>query len=215
MFIHRWVPEFVIQGGGFRTEQRHQTNAVVKAVVPFGPITNEYGVGRTFSNLAGTLAMARVSGQTNSATSQWFFNLTNNAFLDTVDGGFTVFGTLLSGMDVLNRFNVVSTNNGIFLLNIGAPLDEMPVLAQHDPGYEDLVYVDITLLQVQVNDLAAGQKEVSWQSVSNKVNHVQFTAQIPPVWEELVRTNGTGQRLQFVDARTRGGQRFYRVVVDY
>lgn len=54
------------------------------------PIANQFNQ----SNLARTLAMARTSGQVNSATSQFFINLQDNPFLDTVDGGFTVFGRI-------------------------------------------------------------------------------------------------------------------------
>jgi cyclophilin family peptidyl-prolyl cis-trans isomerase len=214
MFFHRWVPGFIIQGGGFYTADRHTTNAIIKDVVTFADITNEYSVGKTYSNLYGTLAMARVSGQTNSANSQWYFNLTNNGFLDTVDGGFTVFGRVVLGTNVLNRFNLTSTNNGIYGYNIGAPLDQMPVLS-NNPGYEDLVYVDITLLHVQVERNLRGGAAVSWQSVSNQLNHVQFTTKIPPVWTELASTNGNGSVLRILDPAAGATNRFYRVTVDY
>lgn len=91
--IHRSVPGFVIQGGGFRLSG----NAVSQ--VPLDPpVVNEYNQ----SNLRGTVAMARVGGSVNSATSQWFVNLANNIGLDTVDGGFTVFGRVITGMDVVD-----------------------------------------------------------------------------------------------------------------
>ena len=103
MFVQRWEPGFVIQGGGYYLEDPDGT-PVVRTVKTFGPIQNEYGVGETFSNRYGTIAMARQSGVVNSATSQWFLNLKDNAFLDTVDEGFTVFGRVVSGTNVLNLF---------------------------------------------------------------------------------------------------------------
>jgi cyclophilin family peptidyl-prolyl cis-trans isomerase len=213
--IHRWVPEFVIQGGGYYVTNRMTTNAAFAALIPFDPIINEYQVGRTFSNTYGTIAMARASGQTNSATSQWFFNLADNPGLDTVDGGFTVFGKVVRGTNVLNRFNLTSTNNGIYKAILTSPLDALPVLATV-AGFKDLVYVDVSLLHVQLNQSPNGERLISWQSVSNTVNHVEVTAQFPPSWQELFSTNGTGQAMQFrVTPPAPDTPRFYRVRVDY
>jgi len=64
------------------------------------------------------------------------------------------------------------------------------MLLQHnDPGPEDLIYVDITLLNVQVGRTEQGQDTIAWQSVSNKLNHVQVHDDDAPVWTELIRTN--------------------------
>jgi cyclophilin family peptidyl-prolyl cis-trans isomerase len=214
MFFHRWVPGFVVQGGGFYAANRNQTNAGFAAIPTFDAIPNEYGVGQIFSNQFGTIAMARESGKTNSATSQWFFNLADNAALDQVDGGFTVFGRVLRGTNVLNRFNLTSAANGIYLFPLPEPLNELPVLSSN-PTFDDLVYVDISLLNVQVVSNTSGQREISWQSVSNKVNAVEFTSQFPPVWEELTSTNGAGQVIHVTDAQPSATNRFYRIRVDY
>jgi cyclophilin family peptidyl-prolyl cis-trans isomerase len=218
-FVHRWAAGFVIQGGGYYVTNRLTSQPMLAAVPTFDSITNEYGTGRTYSNTYGTIAMARVGGQTNSATSQWFFNLTNNAFLDSVDGGFTVFGRVVGGTNVLNRFNVTSAANGLYLINVGSPLDTLPVLSPNIATVPDLVknlvYVDVTLLNVQVVRTARGHPQISWQSVSNKVNRVQFTTQMPPAWTELVSTNGTGATLYVTDQDAVPGARFYRVLVDY
>ena len=90
----------------------------------------------------------------------------------------------------------------------------LPVL-KLDAGYEDLVYVDITFLNVHVTPTGAGLNEISWQSVSNKANRVEFTTQFPPTWTQLVNTNGTGQILRWVDPQAGATRRFYRVRVDY
>ena len=213
MFIHRWEPNFVIQGGGFYTADRHTTNAGIAAIPTFPPVTNEYSVGRIFSNTYGTIAMARASGQTNSATSQWFFNLKDNSGLDKVDGGFTVFGRVLRGTNVLNRFLGGEASKGIYTVDIGGALTTLPVLSS-TPGLEDLVYVDITLLDVRIASQPAGAQTISWQSVSNKLNRVEFTTRMPPVWTELASTNGTGQLMQVTDPVV-DPNRFYRVRVDY
>src|SRR5439155_10964092 len=101
--IHRCSPAFVIQGGGFFVGNRNMTNAYIWAIPTFSSITNEFAVGNFYSNLYGTIAMAKAGGDPNSATSQWFFNLTNNAAnLDSKNGGFTVFGRMVRGTNVLN-----------------------------------------------------------------------------------------------------------------
>ncbi len=93
--IHRSVPGFIIQGGGFSVD-----SALGIAEVPADPaVVNEYSPQR--SNTRGTIAMAKLGNDPNSATNQWFFNLGNNsANLDTQNGGFTVFGEVIAEADL-------------------------------------------------------------------------------------------------------------------
>lgn len=94
-FFHRLVSGFVIQGGGFAFDDN--ANTIVN-VGTDPAIENEFSVTR--SNLRGTVAMAKLGGDPNSATSQFFINLGNNAAnLDNQNGGFTVFGKLLDTAD--------------------------------------------------------------------------------------------------------------------
>lgn len=87
LFVHRSVPGFVIQTGGL-------TAPPLDYVAPaFGKLTNEFGI----SNSRGTVAMAKVGGDPDSATCQWFVNLADNHDLDTNNGGFTVFARVLGG----------------------------------------------------------------------------------------------------------------------
>ncbi len=109
--IHRSVPGFVVQGGGYTVFSN-----LIGTMTVDPPVINEYNQ----SNLRGTVAMARVGGQVNSATSQWFINLANNTGLDTVDGGFTVFARVVTGMEVvdsiaaLTRFNLTGALGSAF-----------------------------------------------------------------------------------------------------
>lgn len=92
--IHRSVPDFIVQGGGFTVEEFQ-----VEEIPTDPPIVNEFSPER--SNLRGTIAFAKLGGDPDSATSQWFFNLgDNSANLDTQNGGFTVFGEVLSEADL-------------------------------------------------------------------------------------------------------------------
>ncbi len=102
LVFHRTDPCFVIQGGGYDEYLNLRT--------PRAPIVNEFGR----SNLRGTVAMAKLSGDPDSATSQFFINLADNSgapsFLDTQNGGFTVFGQVIGGMDVVDIIAVVPTH---------------------------------------------------------------------------------------------------------
>lgn len=100
-YVHRSVEDFIIQGGGFSFDEQ------AEPIVTQTPIINE----PVFSNVAGTIAMAKVGGKVNSATSQWFFNMSDNsANLDLQNGGFAVFGQVIGeGMKVVNAINALQT----------------------------------------------------------------------------------------------------------
>lgn len=122
-FFHRSVPGFIIQGGGYRW---NTTSNTVSQVPASPPVVNEFSATR--SNLRGTIAMAKLGGDPNSATSQWFFNLANNsANLDNQNGGFTVFGKVIG-----NGIAVVDAIAGVSPQNInppaGGPFDSTPFI---------------------------------------------------------------------------------------
>jgi len=227
MFLHRCIPGFIVQGGGFITTNQSATNlfTAFDYVPNFGSISNEFNIGTRMSNIYGTIAMAKAGGDPNSASSQWFFNLgDNSANLDNQNGGFTVFGRLVRGTNVLNIFNAISQANGIVDLrkfygtnDYTSLFSDLPVRYSGDfrPHFNDLIYVDLSLLNVQVRPVGNGSREISWNSVSNKLNSVEFTADFPAVWKSLTATNGTGAPFKFIDSSVTNAQRFYRVRVDY
>ena len=97
--IHRAVPGFVIQGGGYLP------NATAPQHIPVDPpVANEFRL----PNLRGTVAMAKSGDSPNSATSEWFVNLGDSAanpaaYLDFQNGGFTVFGEVIeNGMALMD-----------------------------------------------------------------------------------------------------------------
>jgi peptidyl-prolyl cis-trans isomerase A (cyclophilin A) len=100
--FHRVIPGFVLQGGGFAADMKE------KKTRP--PIKNEAGNG--LKNERGTLSMARTQ-EINSATSQFFINLYNNAFLDhgTRDFGYAVFARVTGGMETVDRIASVATGS--------------------------------------------------------------------------------------------------------
>jgi cyclophilin family peptidyl-prolyl cis-trans isomerase len=101
--FHRVIPGFMIQGGGMTPNMAQK-----KTRAPI-PIESKNGL----KNEVGSLAMARTSDP-NSATAQFFINLKNNSFLDYPgsDGhGYTVFGKVVSGMDVVNKISATPTGS--------------------------------------------------------------------------------------------------------
>jgi cyclophilin family peptidyl-prolyl cis-trans isomerase len=113
--FHRVIPGFMIQGGGFSKAMEQKPTR--------DPVGIESNNG--LKNDTGTIAMARTQNP-NSATAQFFINLTDNAFLNysapTVRGyGYTVFGKVVKGMDVVERIVKVPTGPG------PAPHQDVPV----------------------------------------------------------------------------------------
>lgn len=130
-FVHRAVSGFVIQSGGFigTVDPAHPPNLLVTQVLEFPPIQNEPGI----SNRRGTIAMAKVAGQPNSATSQWFINLADNGGapnnLDTQNGGYTVFGRVVN-----NTMTVADAIVALPPYNAGGPFDSIPLRNYMSPN---------------------------------------------------------------------------------
>ena len=90
--FHRVIPGFMAQGGGFTAQMSQKPTEA--------PIKNEASNG--LHNVRGTLSMARTNDP-NSATSQFFINVADNAFLDPGrDAGYAVFAKVVKGMDVVD-----------------------------------------------------------------------------------------------------------------
>jgi cyclophilin family peptidyl-prolyl cis-trans isomerase len=108
--FHRVIPNFMIQGGGFTAEFQQ------KPTKPPIPIESEQSSKAGMLNVPGTLAMAR-TGDPNSATAQFFINVNDNKFLnfrsaDIQGYGYTVFGKVVSGMDVVDKIAKAPTGPG-------------------------------------------------------------------------------------------------------
>lgn len=102
LIFHRVIKNFMIQGGGFTPDMNQKpTGAQIK---------NE--AKSEVPNKRGTIAMARTA-VVDSATSQFFINLKDNAFLDrgARDFGYCVFGKVTDGMDIMDKIGAVATGN--------------------------------------------------------------------------------------------------------
>jgi cyclophilin family peptidyl-prolyl cis-trans isomerase len=122
--VHRSVPGFVVQAGGFTVATTG--SSLVEPISQFAAVVNEPGN----TNVRGTLAMAKLGGDPNSATNQFFFNLADNSGnLDAQNGGFTAFGRVLgTGMTVVDAVAALPR------FNYSSPFDELPAIGLSDPN---------------------------------------------------------------------------------
>lgn len=132
--IHRSIPGFIIQGGGFTFNGNS-----LDEIDNNGTVINE----PVYSNVAGTIAMAKVAGNPDSATNQWFFNVADNSDnLDFQNSGFTVFGQVTSGMENLEAIQNLTHCGEL-------PLDDFTAAQCTDDsvaGFEN--YVSITNIDI-------------------------------------------------------------------
>jgi len=121
--FHRVIPNFMIQCGGMDESMSSKPTR--------DPIKNEADNGE--SNVRGTLAMAR-TGVVDSATSQFFINLSDNDFLNhgTRDFGYAVFGRVSDGMDVVDAIGALPTGSR--------------------GGHQDVPLDAVTILEVSIDD---------------------------------------------------------------
>ncbi|WP_395373704.1 peptidylprolyl isomerase [Marinicella sp. W31] len=137
--IHRSAPGFVIQGGGFTFD----STDLFKEIPPDPAIVNEF----SRSNVRGTIAMAKLEGNPDSATSQWFINLVDNSNnLDNQNGGFTVFGKVKSddmavvdAIAALQRFNFSGPFGSVPLINYSG---QVPVVRENFVIFESISIVE-------------------------------------------------------------------------
>jgi len=153
-FFHRLSYDFVLQGGAFT----YDINTDFFDFVPVDPpVVNE----PVHSNLRGTIAMAKVAGDPNSATSQFFVNLKNNsAILDGQNGGFTPFGQVQgNGMEVVDRLAAYPPNPDNVMIadasSVHPAFGELPLIdftpntGQYWPHYLEMVN-SITVLSTNI-----------------------------------------------------------------
>jgi cyclophilin family peptidyl-prolyl cis-trans isomerase len=293
MFAHRVVPNFVLQGGGFRVVSRGTTNNLVEDVPAFPVIRNEYDIGPRYHNLYGTLSMAKIGPSTNilgtvrftnspsaftrfagvqtnvvvytnrfpdesftnvvteriistngtgaetlwivsqgtirygggpdSASSQWFLSFgDNSANLDNQNGGFTVFGRVISNTNVFNRLNTfvpfARATNVVY--PAGGTFNELPQLTypvgQPRPTtaqlFAALLYVDVTELPPVALPLPdPATPGVTLAGTSGFTNIIEAAPAPGGPWQALTNFVGTGQPVTVPDPAGTGTNRFYRL----
>ncbi|MFZ6742703.1 peptidylprolyl isomerase [Undibacterium sp. JH2W] len=107
--FHRVIKNTIVQGGGFTADlQQPTTLSPIKLETPNG-----------LSNLRGTIAMARTS-DINSATAQFYLNAADNLGFDglTAGTGYAVFGKIVTGLDIMDKINVVPTTTAAGMTDV-------------------------------------------------------------------------------------------------
>jgi peptidyl-prolyl cis-trans isomerase A (cyclophilin A) len=134
--IHRAVPDFIVQGGGFKFIGEWP----LTGLVPNPPIINE----PVYSNVRGTIAMAKKDSSVHSASNQWFFNLQDNSSnLDRQNGGFTVFGQVIAGMDIIEKVAQLKLCNSSGLEGIPIVMETTQTCGDMSaPGIENFVVIE-------------------------------------------------------------------------
>lgn len=125
--IHRAVPDFLVQGGGYK----YNSSGQIDAIAIGDPVVSEPHL----LNLRGTIAMA-LAGAPDTATDQFFFNVLDNPSLDTQSGGYTVIGQLANVADASISY-IAGSNESLLtidaiqsdtIVNAGYPFDSLPVI---------------------------------------------------------------------------------------
>ena len=140
--FHRVISNFMIQGGGF------EATDPIKQKKTQAPIVNEAKNG--LKNDRGTIAMARTTDP-NSATSQFFINVKDNAGLNPGGfdpNGYAVFGKVIEGMDVVDKIKGVKTGTG-------------PAIARNGDQETQTTFQDVPVMKVVIESvrLAGGTKK--------------------------------------------------------
>lgn len=192
--FHRVMPNFMIQGGGFDTNMtQKRTN---------DPIENEWTNG--LSNRPGTIAMAR-TGDPNSATSQFFINVVDNArTLDSVRGGpgYAVFGGVIEGMDAVEEIRNVETGPSQFNpRETSSPVDPPVITNAELIASDDLSESALEGLEKYITDaeswrearetaLAAIREAEAAQAEKNAVSRAAFEKAVEALNAATPQENG-------------------------
>jgi len=134
--VHRAVPDFIVQAGGYSFSGEWP----LTALVPNSSVKNE----PVYSNVKGTIAMAKKGNSVHSATNQWFFNLKDNSSnLDRQNGGFTVFGQVIEGLDIVERIAQLKLCTSGSLEGIPMVIETSQTCADMSaPGLENFVVIE-------------------------------------------------------------------------
>ena len=163
IILHRLISGFVLQGGGFQWSNDHTSPSSIES---FPAVQNEFSSER--SNTRGTIAMAKIGNDPDSATNQWFFNLADNsANLDNQNGGFTVFGKTKTQTDLLFvdilASSPVANAGGVFSSLPYVSLTENTITAHDTVRFKSIEILD-------------ERKEINFELSVNNANQTSLEA---------------------------------------
>lgn len=210
-FIHRSPPMFVIQGGGYRL-----VNGTATAIRQDAPVINEFHV----SNRRGTIAMAKLGNDPNSATNQWFFNESDSnagppANLDTQNGGFTVFGRITTSFGLATMDAIAA----VPIYNAGSPFDQIPLRNYvsgpiQDQNLVHVAWIKVVPLIAALTHPSANTIHVNGRGVASTTYKLQSSSSpAGSTFTNLTNvTTGTAGNFNY-DDNSAGTRKFYRVII--
>ena len=163
IILHRLISGFVLQGGGFQWSNDQTSPSSIES---FPAVQNEFSSER--SNTRGTIAMAKIGNDPDSATNQWFFNLVDNSDnLDNQNGGFTVFGKTKTETDLLFvdilASSPVANAGGVFSSLPYVSLTENTITAHDTVRFKSIEILD-------------ERKEINFELSVNNANQTSLEA---------------------------------------
>ena len=163
IILHRLISGFVLQGGGFQWSNDQTSPSSIES---FPAVQNEFSSER--SNTRGTIAMAKIGNDPDSATNQWFFNLADNSDnLDNQNGGFTVFGKTKTETDLLFvdilASSPVANAGGVFSSLPYVSLTENTITAHDTVRFKSIEILD-------------ERKEINFELSVNNANQTSLEA---------------------------------------
>jgi peptidyl-prolyl cis-trans isomerase A (cyclophilin A) len=149
--IHRSINGFITQSGGYYLEENEGV-LNLSSIIKKAPVINE----PVYSNVRGTIAMAKLSSLPNSATSEWFINLADNhCNLDTQNSGFTVFGKITDeSLAMLDTIAALPTYNASHLGSAltNTPLDNFPSDKPEALALQHFVFINaVSVVDTNIN----------------------------------------------------------------
>lgn len=194
LIFHRVMPDFMIQGGGYdadMNERREKLRAGVK---------NEWQNG--LKNVRGSIAMARLGGQPDSATAQFFINVVDNASLDMPRDGaaYAVFGKVVEGLDVVDKIrNTETVENPKLPMGKVVPKEPVVIRKAGTIGSVDRERVKRRVAEMEEEAMAAIRKQrEEWEKgIAETIQKVETDTgkkvqRTPKGALYVVLTDGTG-----------------------
>ncbi len=223
LFFHIWGPGSSLSGGEFALYSNWATNPVYTnssyPVLNFNAsITNEIHVGKFFSNTFGTIAKDNLT--TNITRPTFFINLTNNTHLDTLFGGYNVFGKVIGNTNLLGLFNFAPGTHGIWVTNYygsgkPGPFFAFPSLFEGSLAPKNLIFIHPHVVNPTIRaSYNRGTSSVNFNTLSNYTHVVEVATNLPPDWKLVTFTLGTGTPMSIPDNNTNDPVRIYRVRIE-
>ncbi len=200
VFVHRAIDGFIFQSGGFAPFSPTAPATTWRSVVKRDNVQNEPGL----SNVRGTISMAKMGGQRDSATSEWFLNIhtlqDNPGNLDLQNGGFTAFGQIVGapGFGVMDAIGSLETSDRNLSIDGSARfLENVPLLNPANPNSFLLVDSVSEVRPIHISLVSNSAPQVVATEVVGPLLFIDWGSQLGTASIVLRATNADGNTVDF------------------